>query len=99
MNSEDMKWYVAHTYSGHEKKAVKYLESAFANAGPSAANSVIQGSIAFLRSSTTTQTHPPPQFSLIHSAALSSPMRSLALRISSAAHACAASTIPRRRRL
>ncbi|HEX9750386.1 MAG TPA: transcription termination/antitermination protein NusG [candidate division Zixibacteria bacterium] len=28
-----MKWYVAHTYSGHEKKAMKYLESAFANAG------------------------------------------------------------------
>jgi len=31
--SLEMKWYVAHTYSGHEKKAVKYLESAFANAG------------------------------------------------------------------
>jgi transcriptional antiterminator NusG len=30
---QEMKWYVAHTYSGHEKKAVKYLESAFANAG------------------------------------------------------------------
>lgn len=28
-----MKWYVAHTYSGHEKKALRYLESAFANAG------------------------------------------------------------------
>lgn len=33
MTPEDMKWYVAHTYSGHEKKAVMYLESAFANAG------------------------------------------------------------------
>lgn len=30
-----MKWYVAHTYSGHEKKALRYLESAFANAGVS----------------------------------------------------------------
>ncbi|MBI3872514.1 MAG: transcription termination/antitermination factor NusG [candidate division Zixibacteria bacterium] len=28
-----MNWYVAHTYSGHEKKAIKYLASAFANAG------------------------------------------------------------------
>jgi transcriptional antiterminator NusG len=32
MNIE-MHWYVAHTYSGHEKKAAKYLASAFANAG------------------------------------------------------------------
>jgi len=31
--SPELKWYVAHTYSGHEKKAHKYLESAFANAG------------------------------------------------------------------
>ena len=26
-------WYVAHTYSGHEQKAKRYLESAVANAG------------------------------------------------------------------
>lgn len=31
--SLEMQWYVAHTYSGHEKKAAKYLASAFANAG------------------------------------------------------------------
>ena len=31
--SVELKWYVAHTYSGHEKKAQRYLESAFANAG------------------------------------------------------------------
>ncbi len=31
--SVELKWYVAHTYSGHEKKAQKYLESAFANLG------------------------------------------------------------------
>lgn len=31
--SLEMKWYVAHTYSGHEKKAQRYLESEFANAG------------------------------------------------------------------
>jgi transcriptional antiterminator NusG len=31
--SLEMHWYVAHTYSGHEKKAMKYLASAFANAG------------------------------------------------------------------
>jgi transcription termination/antitermination protein NusG len=29
----EMNWYVAHTYSGHERKALKYLQSAFANAG------------------------------------------------------------------
>ena len=29
----ELKWYVAHTYSGHEKKAQKYLESTFANEG------------------------------------------------------------------
>jgi transcriptional antiterminator NusG len=28
-----MAWYVVHTYSGHEQKAKKYLESAVANAG------------------------------------------------------------------
>ena len=28
-----MRWYVAHTYSGHEQKARRYLESAVANAG------------------------------------------------------------------
>lgn len=28
-----MKWYVVHTYSGHEQKAKKYLESAVVNAG------------------------------------------------------------------
>lgn len=28
-----MKWYVAHTYSGHEQKAKKYLESEVANSG------------------------------------------------------------------
>ena len=27
------KWYVAHTYSGHEQKARRYLESAIVNAG------------------------------------------------------------------
>lgn len=27
------RWYVAHTYSGHEQKAKRYLESAVANAG------------------------------------------------------------------
>ena len=31
--SLEMNWYVAHTYSGHERKALKYLQSAFANAG------------------------------------------------------------------
>jgi len=31
--SLELRWYVAHTYSGHEKKAQRYLESAFANAG------------------------------------------------------------------
>lgn len=28
-----MKWYVAHTYSGHEQKAKKYLESEINNSG------------------------------------------------------------------
>ena len=28
-----MKWYVVHTYSGHEKKAKAYLESAIVNSG------------------------------------------------------------------
>ncbi len=28
-----LRWYVAHTYSGHEQKAKRYLESAVANAG------------------------------------------------------------------
>lgn len=28
-----LRWYVAHTYSGHEAKAKRYLESAVANAG------------------------------------------------------------------
>ena len=28
-----MRWYVAHTYSGHEQKARRYLESAVVNAG------------------------------------------------------------------
>ncbi|MDD3732393.1 MAG: transcription termination/antitermination protein NusG [candidate division Zixibacteria bacterium] len=28
-----LRWYVAHTYSGHEQKAKKYLESAIANTG------------------------------------------------------------------
>ncbi len=28
-----LRWYVVHTYSGHEQKAKKYLESAVANAG------------------------------------------------------------------
>ena len=28
-----MRWYVVHTFSGHEQKAKKYLESAIANAG------------------------------------------------------------------
>lgn len=28
-----LRWYVAHTYSGHEQKARRYLESAVANAG------------------------------------------------------------------
>jgi len=27
------KWYVAHTYSGHEQKARRYLESAVSNTG------------------------------------------------------------------
>ncbi|MDH4034258.1 MAG: transcription termination/antitermination protein NusG, partial [candidate division Zixibacteria bacterium] len=27
------RWYAVHTYSGHEQKAKKYLESAVANAG------------------------------------------------------------------
>ncbi len=29
----EMRWYVAHTYAGHEQKAKLYLESAIANAG------------------------------------------------------------------
>lgn len=29
----EMKWYVAHTYSGHEQKAKKYLESAIVTQG------------------------------------------------------------------
>ena len=28
-----LRWYVAHTYSGHEQKAKRYLESAIANGG------------------------------------------------------------------
>jgi transcriptional antiterminator NusG len=28
-----LRWYVAHTYSGHEQKAKRYLESAIVNAG------------------------------------------------------------------
>ena len=28
-----LRWYVVHTYSGHEQKAKKYLESAIANSG------------------------------------------------------------------
>ncbi len=28
-----LRWYVAHTYSGHDQKARRYLESAVVNAG------------------------------------------------------------------